>query len=139
MKFFAIKLLLSVYIFTALFGISVNVSAGESVNLKQTMKQMRLQYKEALDTRSAERFNQHIEAFKQHLTRAQSYNFSPERKEISLQGLSKVERIVTEIPVATEANLSELQQQLSTIDKLRKEYHKKAKPGTLELLLSIFK
>lgn len=139
MKFFAIKSLLSVYIFTALLGISVNVSAGESVNLKQTMKQMRLQYKEALDTRSAERFNQHIETFKQHLTRAQSYNFSPERKEISLQGLSKVERIVTEIPVATETNLSELQQQLSTIDKLRKEYHKKAKPGTLELLLSIFK
>lgn len=139
MKHSAKKSVLSALLLTVLLTSGGYASAGESLNLKQTMKQMRLQYKEAMETRSAESFNQHIDVFKTHLSSAQGYNFSPDRKVVSLEGLSKVERFITEIPLATDDNLAELQQQLSSVDELRKEYHKKAKPGTWELLLSIFK
>ncbi len=114
-------------------------TASDKLTLKQTMKEMRLQYKEALDSRSPERFNQHIDAFKMNLNNALAYDFSPERKEVSLEGLNKVERFVVDIPQATPENLAELQQQLGHIDKLREEYHKKAKPSTWDLILSIFK
>lgn len=113
-------------------------NAGEPLTLKQTMKEMKLQYKEALETRSAEAFNQRIETFKTHLSSAQAYDFSPERKVISLEGLDKVERFITEMPLATTDNLAELQQQLQSVDQLRKEYHKKAKPSKWELFMSIF-
>ena len=139
MKLSAKKSVLSSFLLTMLLTSGGYASAGESLNLKQTMKQMRLQYKEAMESRSAESFNQRIEAFKTHLSSAQTYDFSPDRKVVSLEGLGKVERFIDEIPLATEDNLAELQQKLSSVDELRKEYHKKAKPGTLELLLSIFK
>ena len=139
MKHSAIKPLLSALLLSVLFTTSGYANAGESLNLKQTMKQMRLQYKETMESRSAESFNQRIEAFKTHLRSAQTYDFSPDRKVVSLEGLGKVERFINDIPLATDDNLAELQQQLSSVDELRKEYHKKAKPGTLELLLSIFK
>lgn len=139
MKLSARKSLLSSLLLTVLLTSSGYVSAGEPLNLKQTMKQMKLQYKEALETRSAESFNQHIAKFKTHLDSAQGYDFSPERKAVSLEGLNKVERFVTQLPPATADNLAQLQQQLKSLDDLRKEYHKKTKPGTWELLLSIFK
>lgn len=139
MKHSAKKSVLSSLLLTVLLTSGGYASAGESLNLKQTMKQMRLQYKEAMESRSAESFNQHIDAFKTHLSSAQTYDFSPDRKVVSLEGLGKVERFINEIPLATDDNLAELQQKLSSVDDLRKEYHKKAKPGTLELLLSIFK
>lgn len=116
-----------------------NAGANERPNLKQTMKQMQLQYKEAMDSHSPERFNQHLDAFKMNLNQAKAFNFSPERKAVSLEGLNKVETLVADLPLATADNLTELKQQLSEIDTLRKEYHKKAKPSTWELILSIFK
>ncbi|WP_432471576.1 cytochrome b562 [Amphritea sp. HPY] len=134
----AMKPLLCSLLLTTLLSTSGYACAGESLNLKQTMKQMRLQYKEALETRSADSFNQHIDAFKEYLHSAQGYDFSPERKSVSLEGLNKVERSIAEIPLATADNLAGAQQQLRSIDQLRKEYHKKAKPGVWELLLSMF-
>ena len=139
MKLSASKPLFSSVLFTLLFATVGFTHAGESPSLKQTMKQIRLHYKEALVTQSAEGFNQHIDAFKTHLSSAQAFNFSPERKAISLEGLSKVERAVADLPQATSNNLAELQQQIRAIDELRKEYHKKAKPSTWDLLLNLLK
>ena len=138
MKFSTIKALLSSVLISVLLTTGGYTNAGEPLTLKQTMKEMKLQYKEALETSSAESFNQRIETFKTHLSSAQTYDFSPERKVISLEGLKKVENFITEMPVATTENLSELQQQLQSVDQLRKEYHKKAKPSKWELFLSIF-
>lgn len=111
---------------------------AKTTSLKQTMKQMQLQYKEALDSQSAESFNKSVATFKLYLSQAQSYKFSPERKAVSLEGLSKVESFIAEIPAATDDNLAELQTRLASIDKVRKEYHKKAKPGVWGLLFSLF-
>ncbi|WP_420554111.1 cytochrome b562 [Neptuniibacter marinus] len=139
MQRISLKLLLSSLSLILLIAFSGYSSAGEPLNLKKTMKQMRLHYKNALDTDSAQSFNQNIGEFKKYLKSAQTYDFSPERKVISLEGLNKVERFVEAIPPATADNLSAVQQQLSTVDQLRTEYHKKAKPSIWEMLLNFLK
>lgn len=138
MKRSALKLLLSSLSLSLVVGFSGYTSAGEPLTLKKTMKQMRLHYKNALETDSADTFNQNLEAFKTQLDSAQAYDFSPERKVISLEGLNKVELLVDAIPAATADNLSKVQLELSKADQLRTEYHKKAKPGLWEMFLSFF-
>ena len=139
MKRSALKLLLSSLSLSLLVTVSGYSSAGEPLTLKKTMKQMRLHYKNALETDSAESFNQNLDIFKTHLDSAQEYDFSPERKVISLEGLNKVENFVDAIPPATADNLAVVKQQLSEIDDIRTEYHKKAKPGLWEMFISFLK
>ncbi|MDI3326820.1 cytochrome b562 [Pontibacterium granulatum] len=139
MKHSATKPLLGSLLLTLLLATAGFANANESPSLKQTMKQMRLHYKEALVSQSAEGFNQHIDAFKTLLNSAQAYEFSPERKAVSLEGLTKVERVVADIPLATADNLAGLQQKIRGVDLLRKEYHKKAKPSTWDLILNLLK
>ena len=139
MKRSALKLLLSSLSLSLLVTVSGYSSAGEPLTLKKTMKQMRLHYKNALETDSAESFNQNLDIFKTHLDSAQEYDFSPERKVISLEGLNKVENFVDAIPPATADNLAVVKQQLSEIDDIRTEYHKKAKPGLWEMFISFLR
>ena len=139
MKRSALKLLLSSLSLSLLVTFSGYSSAGEPLTLKKTMKQMRLHYKNALETDSAESFNKNLDIFKTHLDSAQEYDFSPERKVISLEGLNKVENFVDAIPTATADNLAVVKQQLSEIDDIRTEYHKKAKPGLWEMFISFLR
>jgi len=139
MKRSALKLLLSSLSLSLLVTFSGYSSAGEPLTLKKTMKQMRLHYKNALETDSAESFNKNLDIFKTHLDSAQEYDFSPERKVISLEGLNKVENFVDAIPPATADNLAVVKQQLSEIDDIRTEYHKKAKPGLWEMFISFLR
>lgn len=108
------------------------------VSLKQTMKQMRLHYKEALDATDAATFNTSVAAMQQQLEIARQYDFSPERKQTSLEGLNKVAQKLESLE-ADNSNLADQQQQLSTVDNLRKEYHKKTKPGVFELVMNAIK
>ena len=139
MKRSALKLLLSSLSLSLLVTVSGYSSAGEPLTLKKTMKQMRLHYKNALETDSAESFNKNLDIFKTHLDSAQEYDFSPERKVISLEGLNKVESFVDAIPPAPADNLAVVKQQLSEIDDIRTEYHKKAKPGLWEMFISFLR
>ena len=139
MKRSALNLLLSSLSLSLLVTFSGYSSAGEPLTLKKTMKQMRLHYKNALETDSAESFNKNLDIFKTHLDSAQEYDFSPERKVISLEGLNKVESFVDAIPPATAENLAVVKQQLSEIDDIRTEYHKKAKPGLWEMFISFLR
>lgn len=139
MKRSALNLLLSSLSLSLLVTFSGYSSAGEPLTLKKTMKQMRLHYKNALETDSAESFNKNLDIFKTHLDSAQEYDFSPERKVISLEGLNKVENFVDAIPPATADNLAVVKQQLSEIDDIRTEYHKKAKPGLWEMFISFLR
>ncbi|MDO6564817.1 cytochrome b562 [Amphritea sp. 1_MG-2023] len=107
--------------------------------LKPTMKAMRLHYKQAIDTQDPAIFNDKIAQFLSELETARAYNFSPERKALSLEGLNKVKSQLGRLPKATSTNLSQLQNQLREVDQLRVEYHKKVKPGVFELLLDTFK
>ncbi|WP_299197582.1 cytochrome b562 [uncultured Amphritea sp.] len=116
--------------------LSSSASAGQ---LKPTMKEMRLHYKQAIDTQDPAVFNEKIAQFLTELQTAQAFKFSPERKVLSLEGLDKVETLVSGLPTATDTNLSQLQNQLKEVDQLRVEYHKKVKPGVFELLLDTLK
>ncbi|MDX2422777.1 MAG: cytochrome b562 [Amphritea sp.] len=115
------------------------INSATAGALKPTMKEMRLHYKQAMDARDPVVFNDKIAEFLTQLETARSYKFSPERKELSLEGLNKVQSLVSSLPKATDTNLAELQSQLKEVDQLRLEYHKKVKPGVFDLLLDTFK
>lgn len=126
-------------VFMALFlGLSLSTSASAGP-LKPTMKEMRLHYKQAIDTRDPAVFNDKITQFLTELQTAREFKFSPERKQLSLEGLDKVNTLVRGLPTATDTNLAQLQSQLKEVDQLRVEYHKKVKPGVFELLLDTVK
>lgn len=111
------------------------VFAGE---LKPTMKEMRLHYKQAIDATAPEEFNQKIKLFLIELDKARAFDFSSERAQVSLEGLDKVHAKISSLPPATKANLAALKEELKQVDQLRKEYHKKIKPGVFELLVKTF-
>lgn len=115
------------------------INTAHAGPLKPTMKEMRLHYKQAIDTQDPTVFNAQITLFLTELQTARAYQFSPERKDLSLEGLDKVQTIVHNLPLATDANLAELQNQLKEVDQLRLTYHKKVKPGVFDLLLDTFK
>jgi soluble cytochrome b562 len=112
------------------------VIAGE---LKPTMKEMRLHYKQAMDATTAEQFNKKIKLFMTELQIAREFDFSSERAKLSMEGLDKVYEKVAALPAVTEANLAAVKEQFKEVDELRKEYHKKVKPSGFDLLVKAFK
>ena len=129
-----LRALLSIFLLAML--LSNTVIAGE---LKPTMKEMRLHYKQTIEATTPEQFNQKVKLFLTELQKARDFDFSPEWEQVSLEGLDKVHAKVSTLPKATEANLAALKEEFKQIDRLRKDYHKKARPGVFELLLKTFK
>jgi soluble cytochrome b562 len=123
-------------IISLLFSTLVNSAEIDSIELKVTMKQMRLAYTQAMKTTSVDEFAAHIDEMSKRLAVAQSYNFSPDRAEMSNQGLDKVESILNSIQQTdiTEENLAIAKNKLEDVDSLRKEYHKKSKPSIWSLI-----
>lgn len=123
-------------IISLLFSTLVNSTEINSIDLKVTMKHMRLAYTQAMKTTSAAEFNTRIDEMSEMLAIAQSYNFSPDRAEMSHQGLDKVESILNSIQQTqiTEQNLAVAKAKLEDVDSLRKEYHKKSKPSVWQLI-----
>jgi len=118
------------------FSTLVNSADIDSIDLKVTMKEMRLAYTQAMKTTSADEFSTRIDEMSKMLAVAQSYNFSPDRAEMSNQGLDKVESILNSIQQAdiTDENLAVAKAKLEDVDSLRKEYHKKSKPSVWQLI-----
>jgi soluble cytochrome b562 len=123
-------------IISLLFSTLVNSAEINSIELKVTMKQMRLAYTQAMKTTSADEFTAHIDEMSKRLAVAQSYNFSPDRAEMSHQGLDKVESVLNSIQKidVTDTNLDLAKSKLEKVDSLRKEYHKKSKPSVWSLI-----
>ncbi|CAM2901789.1 cytochrome b562 [Moritella viscosa] len=123
-------------IISLLFSTLVSSAEIDSIDLKVTMKQMRLAYTQAMKTTSADEFNTRIDEMSKMLAVAQSYNFSPDRAAMSHQGLDKVELILNSIQKTdiTDENLAVAKSKLKDVDSLRKEYHKKSKPSVWQLI-----
>ena len=123
-------------IISLLFSTLVNSADIDSIDLKVTMKEMRLAFTQAMKATSADEFSTRIDKMSKMLAVAQSYNFSPERAEMSNQGLDKVESILNSLQQAdiTDENLAVAQAKLEDVDSLRKEYHKKSKPSIWQLI-----
>jgi len=123
-------------IISLLFSTLVNSAEIDSIDLKVTMKHMRLAHTQAMKTTSADEFNMRIDEISEMLAVAQSYNFSPDRAEMSNQGLNKVESVLNSIQEVnvTDTNLDLAKSKLEQVDSLRKEYHKKSKPSVWSLI-----
>lgn len=106
------------------------------IDLKVTMKNMRLHFTKAMETNSSAEFNDRIANIDKLLTKAQSYKFSPEHKKTSLEGLNKVAVIITDMHknTVTDDTLLAAKDKLKQVDSLRKQYHKKNKPSIWQLI-----
>ena len=106
------------------------------IDLKVTMKNMRLEFTKAMETDSSNEFNDHIANIDRLLSKAQAYKFSPEHAKVSQEGLDKVAKIITEMHGndITSATLPAAKEKLKQVDKLRKQYHKKSKPSIWQLI-----
>lgn len=108
----------------------VSASFASQVDLQATMKKMKFEVSQAYKAQDMDTFSAHIDSFAQLVAEAKRYSFPAERKEVSLQGLNKVEQAVVLIQQEIAAGeLDNAKQHLKTIDDLRKEYHKKDKPS----------
>lgn len=108
----------------------VSASFASQVDLQATMKKMKFEVSQAYKAQDMATFSAHIDSFAQLVAEAKRYSFPAERKEVSLQGLNKVEQAVVLIQQEIAAGeLDNAKQHLKTIDDLRKEYHKKDKPS----------
>ena len=107
--------------------------------LKPIMKEMRLHYKQAIDATTPEQFNEKVRLFMTELDKARAYDFSSEQEKLSLEGLNKVQAKVNALPSASDENLAAVKEEFKQVDLLRKEYHKKVKPGIFDLLIKTFK
>ena len=127
---FRLTRVLSLFI-ALLLSSAVNSAEMDAIDLKVTMKQMRLAYSQAQQTTSAIEFNQYVGEISQLLAQAQRYPFSPDRAAVSQQGLDKVAAVLLTIQqqAITSANLDAAQTELKQVDQLRKEYHSKSKPS----------
>ena len=100
------------------------------IDLKVTMKNMRLEFTKAMETTSSSEFNERIANIEKLLGKAQNYKFSPEHAKVSQEGLKKVAVIIGEMhsTATTDATLPAAKDKLKQVDNLRKQYHKKSKP-----------
>ncbi|MFT5879039.1 MAG: soluble cytochrome b562 [Moritella sp.] len=124
------------FIISLLFSTVALSNEMDGIDLKVTMKHMRFEYTQALETVSTSEFSGHINKMSELLAKAQGYQFSPERAKISLEGLDKVAVVLNTIQQTdiTVGNLATVQAQLEQVDSLRKVYHKKSKPSIWQLI-----
>lgn len=106
------------------------------IDLKVTMKNMRLEFTKAMETDSSSEFNERIANIDKLLAKAQAYKFSPEHAKVSQEGLKKVAVIITKMHsnTITDETLINAKDKLKQIDNLRKQYHKKSKPSIWQLI-----
>ncbi|MCE2571988.1 cytochrome b562 [Motilimonas eburnea] len=108
----------------------LSASFASQIDLEATMKKMKFEVSQAYKAQDMATFSNHIDSFSQLVSDAKRYSFPAERKEVSLEGLNKVEQAVDLIQQDIAAGeLDKAKQHLKTIDDLRKEYHKKNKPS----------
>ena len=131
------KQLNALVIILSVFFSSIALANTSKIDLAATMKNMKFELSEAYKTESKKEFKLHIDKFSALLATAKRYPYSPERKEVSLQGLNKVAAVVEGINRDLETKpLADVKSQLRAIDDLRKEYHKKNKPSIWQSLFS---
>ncbi|AEH34678.1 cytochrome b562 family protein [Vibrio anguillarum] len=111
----------------ALFAASVSAA---NVDLKQNMKQMKLEFKQAAEATSVETMQAPIERLSQLVEESKRGNYPPEKQDLYLEGFNKLSVALDKIEVDLEqGNLEQAQQTLRTVDELRVEYHEQRNPS----------
>ncbi len=98
------------------------------VDLKATMKQMKLAFKQAADAQTVQDMQAPITELTQLVDNAKHAELPPEKKDVYLEGFNKLTVTLDKIDSELKAGEFEAaKQSLTEVDNLRKEYHAKRK------------
>ncbi len=103
---------------------------AEVVDLKQNMKQMKMDFKQAADASDVETMKSAIESLQAIVEQSKRGNYPPEKFDTFLEGFNKLSVTLDKIEADLDAGkLQEAKNQLREIDTLREEYHDKRNPS----------
>ncbi|MGR5236491.1 cytochrome b562 [Vibrio alfacsensis] len=103
---------------------------AESVDLKQNMKQMKMDFKQAAEASDVETMKSAIDSLQAVVEQSKRGNYPPEKFDLYLEGFNKLSATLDNIESDLDAgNLTEAKEQLREIDGLREEYHDKRNPS----------
>ena len=113
-------------LFACFMMFSVHYAVADPVNLKQNMKQMKIEFKKAAEAPNISTMKVAISHLKTLVDQLKHGHYPPEKTAVYLEGFNKL--TVTLNKIDGELDLLDLKQAkitLRDVDKLRKEYHKK--------------
>lgn len=103
---------------------------AEAVDLKQNMKQMKMEFKQAAEASDVETMKSAIDSLQAIVEQSKRGNYLPEKFDTYLEGFNKLSVTLDKIEADLDAgNLTEAKAQLREIDSLREEYHDKRNPS----------
>ncbi|WP_045423156.1 cytochrome b562 [Vibrio jasicida] len=110
---------------------------AEAVDLKQNMKQMKMEFKQAAEASDVETMKSAIDSLQAIVEQSKRGNYRPEKFDIYLEGFNKLTVTLDKIEADLDAGkLEEAKDQLREIDSLREEYHDKRNPSIWSKLFS---
>ncbi|MEF1310714.1 cytochrome b562 [Vibrio mytili] len=105
-------------------------AAAEAVDLKQNMKQMKMDFKQAAEASDVETMKSAIDNMQDVIEQSKRGNYPPEKFDTYLEGFNKLTVTLDKIDAELDAgNLDKAKEQLRQIDQLREEYHDKRNPS----------
>ena len=103
---------------------------AEAVDLKQNMKQMKMEFKQAAEASDVDTMKSAIDSLQAIVEQSKRGNYPPEKFDIYLEGFNKLTVTLDKIEADLDAGkLEEAKDQLREIDSLREEYHDKRNPS----------
>ncbi|MCG7490402.1 cytochrome b562 [Vibrio sp. Of14-4] len=116
-----------IFALTLMFSIQVFAS---DVDLKATMKQMKLEFKQAAQATSVDGMKAPIDNMLQLVEQAKKGKYPPEKVDTYVEGFSKLSTTLKQIDSQLdEGDLTSAQESLRQVDELRVEYHDKRNPS----------
>ncbi|MYM58846.1 cytochrome b562 family protein [Vibrio sp. OCN044] len=116
-----------IFALTLIFSIHVFAS---DVDLKATMKQMKLEFKQAAQATSVDGMKVPIDNMLQLVEQAKKGKYPPEKVDTYVEGFSKLSTTLKQIDSQLDAgDLASAQESLRQVDELRVEYHDKRNPS----------
>ncbi|MDR9827284.1 cytochrome b562 [Vibrio sp. FNV 38] len=113
---------------------SWSLSAGD-FDLKATMQEMRLSFRQAAEASSVDEMQQPIAQLNELIIQSKSATYPAEKDELYREGFKKLSRSVEEIKRHLAADeFDQAQQSLRKIDELRIEYHDQRNPSIWQRL-----
>ncbi|NVD07796.1 cytochrome b562 family protein [Vibrio sp. JPW-9-11-11] len=103
---------------------------AEDVDLKATMKQMKVEFKQAAQAEQIEPMQAAIANLTSLVAQSKQGDYPPEKTELYLEGFNKLSMALAEVDAKLSAgDLAAAKQALREVDALREEYHDKRNPS----------
>lgn len=109
--------------------LSFSVSAND-VDLKATMQDMKLAFKQSAEATSIEEMKSSVIKLDSLIGKLKQGEYPPEKQSLYQEGFEKLSKSLESVKAEVESgNLEQAQQELRQIDQLRVEYHDKRNPS----------